>query len=122
MTLRIMEGSGVGTDMISGRPGVDFAQIKKQEAIKKATQVIQEASDLKDELHGGSPIVQVLMERYRDRLITLASQDPECKSLEGIIGSIRYKIEVAPALAENHIRQVLGPELISFLKEKPQED
>jgi len=122
MTLRIMEGAGVGTDMVSGRPGADFAQIKKQAAVKKATEVFQEASDLRDELSGGSPIVQVLMERYRDRLLVLASQDAECKSLDAIIGSIRHKIEVAPARAEAHIRQVLGPELISFLKDKPQEE
>jgi hypothetical protein len=78
---------------------------------------MQEVAELTSELQA-NPVIKVLATKYQERLVALAKADPECQALEGIFLSLRYKLELAPAQAQQQLYRVLGPRLLQFLKEK----
>ena len=121
MAHEFMTGGGADVDMVHGRPTktVDKQQIKAQ---KKYQDTVQGALAIAAELQGGNPIVRAVLKRYRARLMQLAAEDAECRTLEGILADLRFKLEVAPLLAEDRLRQVLGPQLMSFLEEPEEEE
>lgn len=107
MNHQILEGGGPEVDMVSGQPQDTVPRKQEEEARARYQGVMQEAVELTAELQA-SPVIQVLATKYRDRLTVLAQQDPECQALEGILLSLRYKLELAPVQAQQRLRQVLG--------------
>ncbi|MBI4961033.1 MAG: hypothetical protein HY915_16305 [Desulfovibrio sp.] len=99
-----------------------MAPNKQEEEAKARYQgTMQEAVELTAKLQA-DPVIQVLATKYRDRLVALARQDPECRALDGILSSLRYKLDLAPAQAYQQLLRVLGPHLQQFMedKEEPQ--
>lgn len=121
MTHQILGGGGPEVDMISGHPR-DVAPSKQEEEAKTRYHgAVQEAVELTAELQS-SPVVRVLAAKYRERLLALAREDPECRVLEGILLGLRYNLELAPIQAEQRLRRVLGPYLQQFMKQESQGD
>jgi hypothetical protein len=77
------------------------------------------AWDLAQELQAGSPVVRILFDRYRTRLMEIAKDDPELKSIEGMIRAIREELELIPRLAEAEALKLLGPQLANFISASP---
>jgi len=105
-------GSGSTIDIINRRPSQE--EILTQQGIRakrRLDKTMQEAREIAGELHGGSPVLRIFLERYRDRMVKLAEEDLECKTLKGVIESLRFKLEFAPALAEREALRILGPQL-----------
>ena len=117
MGQEILEYGGSDVDMVTGQPLARTPSKQEIKAKKHFENTIQGALGLAAELQGGNPVIRLLLQKYRDRLVFLASEDPECKALEGILLTLRHTLEVAPVLAEAHLRRVAGPQLSPFFED-----
>ena len=108
--------SGIDTDIVSGRPTAEKrAKPKEAEAVIGYRKTVLEALDLAAELQKGSPILALMVRQYRERLSALAAQDPECQMIEKAILAMRVTLEVRPRMAEERMRQMVGPHLEPFI-------
>ena len=121
MSHQILGGGGPEVDMVSGHPRDIVPNKQEDEAKARYQGAVQEAVELTAELQT-SPVLKVLTAKYRERLVALARQDPECQALEGIILSLRYKLELAPLQAEQQLRRLLGRHLPQFMENESQEE
>ncbi|MBI4960772.1 MAG: hypothetical protein HY915_14945 [Desulfovibrio sp.] len=119
MTHAILGGGGPEVDLISGNPRDLEPSRPEEEAKARYHGAMQTAAELTAELQA-NPVIQVLAAKYRDRLIVLAKEDPQCQALEGILLGLRYKLDLAPTQAQQRLYRVLGPRLLQFLKEEEQ--
>jgi hypothetical protein len=117
MTHQILGGGGADTEIATGLPKITAVEARQQKTVNKYRTAMSQALGLAQELQVGSPVVRVLAEKYRRRLTHLASQDAECRALLEIIGALRHTLEVAPQVAEDEVRRVMGPQLVHFLEE-----
>ncbi|MDI6752764.1 MAG: hypothetical protein QME78_00030 [Thermodesulfobacteriota bacterium] len=120
MSHQIMGGGGIDVDMVTGRPQPKTPETRAAAAKNYYRETVQETLALSAELRG-SPVLKVLLDQYQARLVFLASQDPECRALEGIVRTIRHRLEVAPLEAEKLVRRVMGPQLAQFIEETEEE-
>lgn len=116
-----MGGAGLDVDMVTGRPLVKDQAVKEAEVRARYQESTREAVELALELQN-SPVLRLLLKKYRARLVHLASLDPECQALTGVIGSLRYTLEVAPREAGKVIHRLMGPQMSSFIQEEPEEE
>jgi len=117
MTQEILEYGGSDVDMVTGQPLERTPSKQEIKAKKHFENTIKGALELAAELQGGNPVIRLLLQKFRDRLVFLVSQDPECKALEGILQTLRHTLEVAPVLAEEHLRRMAGPQLSPFFED-----
>lgn len=116
MSHQIM-GGGMDVDMVSGRPLPNTLETKQAAIQSRHQEVVQEAVELAAELQS-SPALRVLFNQCRDRLIFLASKDEVFMALSKAIGAMQYKLEIAPAVAEQEVRRIMGPQMASFMREE----
>jgi hypothetical protein len=112
-----MGSGGLDVDMITGRPRPRTPEAREAAVINRHQESVQEAIGLAAELQS-SPILRVLFNQCRDRLIALASKDEVFMALSKAIGALQYKLDVAPLLAEQEVRRIMGPQMASFLREE----
>jgi hypothetical protein len=114
-----MGGSGVEMDIITGRPKEYKSQEERQaEAQLKETATITEANQILQELHQ-SPVLWIMARQLESRLVELIRADSECQSLLKVIGSLRVKLDVAPAIARKLRMQAMGPQLTIIAETTP---
>jgi hypothetical protein len=114
---KVMAGGGLDVDMVTGLPRVKDPEVKKAEAQCRYEEAANKALSLVAELKNGSPGFQIAVRKYLERLIQLARKDRFCQAYESIILAYRHELEVAPLLAHNHVRRVVGPQLAEFVEE-----
>jgi len=108
-------GTGVDTDIATGRPVAESVAARRHEAVHKVNEARKESIDLLAELHGGNPVLEILVEEYVAILSGVASKNPRCQAIERILAKMRHKVEVAPVVAEHQARRLMGPQLEQFL-------
>ena len=113
----ILEYGGSDVDIVTGQPPDRTPSRQEIKAQKHFENTVKGAIDLAAELQGGNPVIRLLLQQYRGRLVFLAAQDPECKALEGILAKIGHVLTLAPVLAEEHLRRVAGPQLSPFFED-----
>jgi len=112
-----MGGGGIDVDMITGRPRISDPAAQLSKVASRYHDAIEEAGALAAELQT-SPVLKILLDRYQNRLMCLADQDPECQALTSIISIMRHKLEVAPLEAEKLVRRVMGPQISSLIAQE----
>ena len=117
MSHQPMGGGGLDVDMVTGRPRPRTPEARGNGAIARHQEAVQEAVGLAADLQS-SPALRVLFNQCRDRLIHLATKDEVFMALSKVIGALQYKLEVAPHLAEQEVRRIMGPQMASFLSEE----
>ena len=110
-----MLGSGIETDIETNRPLAMKARKKKAKVTQGYRDAVSGAMDLASELQKGNPVVALLARQYKDRLLALAETDPECQAIVRLIQSLRSPLELIPRMAEERMRQVVGPHLEPFI-------
>jgi hypothetical protein len=121
MDHRVLGGGGIDVDMATGRPR-PHTQEEKQAAVQgRYQEITREAVELAAELQN-SPALRVLFEQCRDRLIAIASKDETFMALSKTIGALRHNLEIAPMLAAQEVRRMMGPQMSSFIQEEPAEE
>jgi hypothetical protein len=116
MAYQPMGSGGMDVDMITGLPRPRTIEAKKNGAIKRHQEAVQEAVGLAAELQS-SLALRVLFEQCRDRLLALAAKDEVFMAQSRMIGALRHKLEIAPYLAEQEVFRIMGPQMESFLRE-----
>lgn len=106
-------------DITSMRPRQESLRRGQLRAVQRYNRALGNAWDLAQELQAGSPVVRILFDRYRTRLMEIAKDDPELKSIEGMIRAIREELELIPRLAEAEALKLLGPQLANFISASP---
>ena len=104
-------GSGGGSD-----PHLPTPQDRWEKAAADHQQAVIEAGTLFDELRR-TPGVATVARELENRIDQLLKADPFSLALLKIIGTWRQIIDVAPAAAEDKVRRLLGPTLVSIKDE-----
>jgi|WetSurMetagenome_2_1015567.scaffolds.fasta_scaffold114243_2 hypothetical protein len=112
-----MGSGGLDVDMITGRPRPITPEARKNGAIARHQEAVQGAIGLAAELQS-SPVLRVLFNQCRDRLIHLATKDEVFMAHAKTIGVLRHELEVAPLLAEQEVFRIMGPQMASFMREE----
>ncbi len=116
-------GGGIDVDMVSGQPSCRPDGAKRQAVTGKLAEAIQKRNQLFIDLEsGGNSLIQLVFDRLTKRLQVLALQDPECKTLEGILRDLHFQAEVTPMLVERRMRHLLGEIPFTLEKEAAPED
>lgn len=111
----ILGTSGVEIDFGTGRPQAPKAEVQASKARQRLNNVLVDAWLIGQELHGNSQVLKIWLQKYRDRLLELAKDDPVCQALEEPIRVIREKLEFKPRLAEKVAKMALGPQLVGII-------
>ena len=114
-----MGSGGLDVDMTTGLPRRVTPEAKQDQVKNRYQEAVQESIALAAELQF-SPALRVLFNQCRDRLIALASKDEVFMALAKTVGALRHGIEVAPLLAEQEVRRIMGPQMASFIIEDEQ--
>lgn len=117
MAHQVLGGGGADVDMVSGQPKGSVPHPREQKAVARYREAVHKALDLSQELRAGSPVVRLLAERLRSRMLELVRQDEKCQATLEVISALRHELEVAPVLAEEEMRRIMGPQLSQFLEE-----
>jgi len=111
--------SGIEVDMTTGLP-VDQAPNKRQARQQQIySQTLQESMAVLQEL-SNSPVLNLLYGQYSLRIQHIAGQDPECQVIEKLIQDLKYKVELAPRVAQDRLDKALGGQLKQLLNRSPQ--
>ena len=111
----ILGTSGVEIEFDTGRPQAPKREIQASRARQRLNNVLVNAWLISEELHGNSQLLKIWLEKYRNRLLELAQNDPICQALEEPIQAIRKNLEFKPRLAEKVAKLALGPQLVSII-------
>jgi len=114
----ILGTSGVEIDFGTGRPRAPKAEVQASKARQRLNNVLVNAWVISEELHGNSELLRIWLQKYRDRLLELAQNDPVCQALEEPIRAIRENLEFKPRLAERLAKHVMGPQLMSIIADE----
>ena len=114
-----MSGGGLDVDMTTGLPRRGIPEAKQDQVKNRYQEAVQESIALAAELQF-SPALRVLFNQCRDRLVALATKDEVFMALAKTVGALRHGIEVAPILAEQEVRRIMGPQMASFITEAEQ--
>lgn len=114
-----MDNHGIDIDIVSGRPRVFPNQAKAEGAQVQYHQAIQDSWAIMAELRD-SPILTILVQKYADRLSVLAMNDTECQTIEKLIHELRFKVDLAPKIAEQKMIHIMGGPLAQAYKQAKQ--
>jgi len=112
-----MGAGGLDVEIGTGLPRRIKTQEERQaeEALKKQ-QAQLEAANLLADLQD-NPGLSLIYRELMNRMIELATADPQCQGFKRIIIGWRNKLDPIPAVANHMARHSLGPVLCSFLPE-----
>jgi hypothetical protein len=97
-----MLGPGIDVDMVTGEPldprHRDKRALQQQRYETEHERFMRLRSALGDAM--GHAIVEILIDRLANRLIALATTDPECMTYLGIAGQIEREITIGRKAAD----------------------
>jgi len=106
----ILSSQGVDIDIVSGRPLTHSFRPKTESAQDKYNEAIQNSMALRAELQK-SPALNILTKLYVNILTELAKQDVRCQTIEAIAREMGFEVDLAPKIAEERMKQLMGPSL-----------
>jgi len=92
---------------------------KQASVLEKAAKIQSKADDLWIDLHKNSATLKEILVEYQRELERMASENPICQSLQRIVKVMRFKIELAPRMAEIEARRLAGKNLMSIVDNEP---
>jgi hypothetical protein len=113
MPEEILEGTPHQVDMVSGRfipADLEERQLRIFSDYRKS---LEQSMAVQMELGGatGQAIIGLIRKTYMIRLGALAANDPQCQAIEGILSALGHQVNVIPLMAEQKLRQHLGPDI-----------
>ena len=112
-----MGASGVELDPQTRKPKTP--EQRQVAALEKATKIHAGADDLWKDLHLNSATLKALLVEYQMRLEELAKADPICTTIQRIVKTMRFKLELAPKMAEREARRLAGGALMTIVDSEP---
>jgi hypothetical protein len=101
-------GSGIDIDIETRKPVVpkslneiaSAAKTKMEEAVFRAISLQADLSK--------SPVLELLLQQFTNRMDALAKQDPVCATLLAVLVNIRSTIDIVPQYAHKRFKDMLG--------------
>ena len=112
-----MGPGGMSVGIISGRPVPVQTQKQREDDAKQKLEAAQQKASLLVKELTSSPTLAKIDQALQALIMGFLKEDSRCQSLVDLLYSLRHDIEVAPALAEKIVHQLMGPRLVSMMKE-----
>ena len=102
-------GSGAPVDIATGKPFTTQGPDERAaQASAKMAESIRQSMTLRAEL-ATSPVLEILLEQFHERLTHLANRDRICQTILVTLVKMRHTLDTVPEHAQRRFREILGP-------------